>query len=154
MSTSAVAPGCRRWSDARADGGLFTDEVMFPTCPASVAAKRVLVVDDDPRVLEAASQLIAAADGVELAGAVTNGAQALGADAAQPADVALVDVLLPSAAEGVALIQALAARGWRVVATSVSGAQRDATLAAGAKVFVEKAPDPHAVLSALTAGGT
>lgn len=68
--------------------------------------------------------------------------------------VALVDVLLPSAAEGVALIQTLAARGWRVVATSVSGAQRDATLAAGARVFVEKAPDPHALLSALTAGGT
>jgi CheY-like chemotaxis protein len=63
--------------------------------------------------------------------------------------VALVDVLLPSRADGVEFVRALARRGRPVVATSVSAAVRDDALAAGAVRFVEKAPDAQRLLTAL-----
>jgi DNA-binding NtrC family response regulator len=92
------------------------------------------VVDDDPRVLTALAQLLAAHGVPAVAAADAATAVAL---AARGADVALVDTQLPTVGDGVALIGDLAAR-LPVVATSVDSALGPAALAAGATEFTEK----------------
>ena len=110
----------------------------------------MLVVDDDPRVLRALTELIDATDGLRVSGSATNGSDALNVDASAPADMAVVDTLLPTMADGLALIRRLVARGCLVIATSVSGAARAPALAAGAARFVEKDSDARPLLTALS----
>ena len=75
--------------------------------------------------------------------------EALEADQCTSPAVALVDVLLPDLADGINVVRALTLRGRRVIATSVSAGVRNDALAAGAKRFVEKAPDAQWLLAAL-----
>lgn len=112
----------------------------------------VLVIDDDSRVLAAIGQTIALeADLVVVAEAADPTRAMAMADLTDPS-VALVDVLLPDATTGLALVVALAQRpGCAVVAMSVHSSLRAEAVAAGAAAFVEKAGDIQAILDALRA---
>lgn len=112
---------------------------------------RVALVDDDPRVLTAMSELISASGGFWVTGQLSSREDALKRGATEDADVVVVDMLLPALAEGVALTHRLSELGRVVVAISVSGAARDTALAAGASAFVEKGNEPQALLAALVA---
>jgi DNA-binding NarL/FixJ family response regulator len=110
---------------------------------------RVLVVDDDARVRRALHGLIDASGGMQVVATAGDAGDALHADEHAGAAVALVDVLLPARADGLGVVRELAMRGRPVVATSVSAAVRNDALAAGARCFVEKAPDAQPLLTAL-----
>ena len=110
---------------------------------------RVLVVDDDARVRRALHDLIDASEGIRVVATSGDASDALRADESTAPAVVLVDVLLPDRADGLGVVRELARRGRPVVATSVSAAVRDDALTAGARCFVEKAPDVHRLLTAL-----
>ena len=114
---------------------------------------RLLVVDDDPRVRQAIAPTIALEPDLMLVGEAADAATAMTlAEGADPS-VALVDVLLPDEATGLALVRGLDLRpGCAVVAMSVRGGLREAALAAGAVAFVEKAGDIDAILDAIRTG--
>jgi DNA-binding NarL/FixJ family response regulator len=111
---------------------------------------RLLVVDDDARVRSALVQTIAFEADLVMAGDAADAPAALAlAQSARPS-VALVDLLLPDAATGLALVRrlALARRfGCPVVAMSMHGGLRQSALAAGALAFVEKSSDIEAILN-------
>ena len=107
----------------------------------------MLIVEDDPRVRSALSELLAASEGFCVGGVAATARDAL--DAGDWLDVALVDVLLPDLEDGLSVIRALAADGHPVVALSASAAARAASMAAGATTFVEKDSHPDALLAAL-----
>lgn len=109
--------------------------------------RRVLIVEDDPRVRSALSGLIAASDGLCVIGVAATARDAL--DAGDWLDVALVDVRLPDLDSGLLVIRTLAAAGHPVVALSASAAVRAASLTAGARAFFEKDSHPDALLAAL-----
>jgi len=122
------------------------------TNPASglCASRRVLIVEDDPRVRSALSELLAASDGLCVGGLAATASAAAAAAERAVLDVALVDVLLPDLQDGLSVIRALVADGHQVVALSASAAVREASLAAGASTFVEKDSHPDALLTALS----
>jgi CheY-like chemotaxis protein len=95
---------------------------------------RVLVVDDDRRVLTALTQLLQS-EGLHATAANTPHAAWIQLD--QAPDVALVDTRLPHASAGLALIRDLA-RVVPVVATSLDPALRAPALASGARAFTDK----------------
>lgn len=113
---------------------------------------RVLVADDDARVRAAVVQTISLEADLAL---VADAADALAlAESTDPA-VALVDVLLPDATAGLALVAALGRRpGCAVVAMSVRSGLRQAALAAGAVAFAEKASGIDAILEAVRAAAS
>ncbi len=112
---------------------------------------RLLVADDDARVRKAIGQTIALEAGLVMVADAADAAAALVlADRTGPS-VALVDVLIPDEAGGLALIRSLARPGCAVVAMSVRGGLRPAALAAGAVAFVEKSSDIDAVLDTVRA---
>jgi CheY-like chemotaxis protein len=115
-----------------------------------MSSLRVLVVDHDPRVLRALTGLLSATDGLSVSATATTAPDALAADAEHAPDVAVVDLMLPGLDDGLGLVRRLFRRGRVVLATSLSGAAREAGLAAGASGFVEKAGDPEAVVAAVT----
>ncbi|MGB6578834.1 MAG: response regulator [Streptosporangiaceae bacterium] len=112
---------------------------------------RLLVADDDARVRAAIGQTIALEAGLVVVAAAADAAAALVlAESAGPS-VALVDVLIPDEAAGLALVRSLGRRpGCAVVAMSMRGGLRQAALAAGAVAFAEK-DDIDAVLDAVRA---
>jgi DNA-binding NtrC family response regulator len=111
---------------------------------------RVLIVDDDPRVLQAIGSTIALEeDMVSVAEAVDVRTALAVAEETEPS-VALVDLLLPDDITGLTLVRSLTQRpGCEVVAMSVRGGLREAARAAGAVAFVEKSSDIDAVLQAV-----
>jgi DNA-binding NtrC family response regulator len=113
---------------------------------------RLLVVDDDVRVRAAIGQTIALEDDLVTVADAANARSALVvAEEADPS-VALVDVLLPDDMSGLSLVRRLNQRpGCAVVAMSVRGGLRGASLAAGAVAFVEKGGDIDALLDAVRA---
>jgi DNA-binding NtrC family response regulator len=112
---------------------------------------RLLVADDDARVRMAIGQTIALEAGLVMVAAVAHAAAALVLAERTGPSVALVDVLIPDEATGLALIRSLGQRpGCAVVAMSVRGGLGQAALAAGAVAFVEK-DDIDAVLDAVRA---
>jgi DNA-binding NarL/FixJ family response regulator len=113
---------------------------------------RVLVVDDDARVRQAIGRTIALEPDLVLVADAGDAPTALAlAEGAGPS-VALVDVLLPDAMTGLALVGCLEQRpGCAVVAMSIRSGVRHAALAAGAVAFVEKGGDIDAVLNAIRA---
>ena len=114
--------------------------------------RRVLVVDDDARVRQALRALITSSEGLSLAGEASSASEALQADEDLVPDVVLLDLLLPSAREGLAAIHGLVARGREVVALSIRVGLRSAALEAGAAAFVEKGITPEALLDVLRGG--
>jgi CheY-like chemotaxis protein len=116
---------------------------------------RLLVADDDPRVRTAIAETIALEADLIMVAAAADAAVALALAGSAGPSVALVDVLLPDEATGLALIRSLVQRpGCAVVAMSVRGGLRRAALAAGAVAFVEKGSDIDAVLDAIRAADT
>jgi DNA-binding NtrC family response regulator len=111
---------------------------------------RVLVVDDDPRVLQAIAHTVMLEVGMVMVGNAADARTALSiAQDARPS-VALVDVLLPDKVTGLALVRALNQRpGCAVVAMSVRSGLREASRAAGAIAFAEKGGDIDALLHAV-----
>ena len=116
---------------------------------------RVLVADDDARVRAAVVQTISLEADLALVADAADAADALAlAESTDPA-VALVDVLLPDATAGLALVAALGRRpGCAVVAMSVRSGLRQAALAAGAVAFAEKASGIDAILEAVRAAAS
>jgi DNA-binding NtrC family response regulator len=111
---------------------------------------RVMVIDDDGRVRAAIGQTIALEADLAMVADAANAAAALALAERIDPSVALVDVLLPEATTGLALVGRLAHRpGWVVVAMSVRSSVRLDALAAGAVAFVEKGDDIDALLDAL-----
>ena len=113
---------------------------------------RLLVVDDDVRVRSAIAQTVALEPDLVVVAEAADVMSALAlADGADPS-VALVDVLIPDEATGLALMRRLEQRpGCAVVAMSVRGGLRRPALAAGAIAFVEKTGDIDAMLEAVRA---
>jgi DNA-binding NarL/FixJ family response regulator len=109
----------------------------------------VLIVDDDDRVRRALGELVSATSGLAVCGLAANPQEATAADADDAPDVVLVDVLLPTLEDGLALIRDLSRRRRTVVAVSVSGLARGRALAAGAAAFVEKGTSPESLIAAL-----
>ncbi len=110
--------------------------------------RRVLIVDDDPRVRAALTALITATTDLTVAAAVGTARDARAALATRPVDLILVDVQLPHRDDGIGLIQTLSRRHL-VVAMSIDGSRRAPALRAGAADFLEKNGNPDDILEAL-----
>ena len=116
--------------------------------------RRVLVIDDDARVRTALTDLLAStADLAPVVSAATAAEAQAAAEHNGPFDLAIVDLLLPDPATGLALIRGLTPLV-PVIAVSVSGVHRTAALAAGASVFLDKDGRVDALLAALRASLT
>lgn len=113
------------------------------------ARAHVLVVDDDARVRRALCALIDSSPGLSVAGEASSQSRAYEADQALCPDIVLLDILLPSAPEGLEVLRNLAAKGRAVVALSIRGGLRTAAMAAGAAAFVEKYAGGDALLQAV-----
>ncbi|WP_294108514.1 PAS-domain containing protein [Sphingomonas sp.] len=109
-----------------------------PAVTAPVSGQRVLVVDDDPRVVEATLALL------ERDGHDALGTGSVDAALATAADVALVDHDLGAPLDGLALIERLRGRGMRCALVTASGdaALRTRAGRAGVPLFAKPvAPD-------------
>jgi DNA-binding NarL/FixJ family response regulator len=122
---------------------------------ALVEPIRVLVVDDDPRVRSALRAFLLAAARVEVVGVADSPTTAVEIARQNRPHVALVDVLLPEAADGIALLRALA-EGMRipVVATSMDNSLWSTAVAAGAREFLSKGSPPELFLASLRDAAT
>ena len=113
---------------------------------------RVLVVDDDARVRAAIAQTIALEAGLVMVADAADAPTARILAARAGPSVALLDVLLPDAAAGLALVRSLSQRrGCAVVAMSVRDGLGPAALAAGAVAFVGKGAGIDAILDGVRA---
>ena len=81
---------------------------------------RVLIADDEPSVLQLLSDLLAAHGGFEVE-TVGSGKEALDRLATFPADVVLLDILMPGMS-GNDTLSELRARGFQVPAIAITGA--------------------------------
>ena len=123
--------------------------------PGSPNPVRVLIVDDDRRVRQSLSGLIALRDGVEVVGTAPDSAAALEMVRAAGPDTVLLDLRLPEAEDGLGLL-ALLHHDWpsiRIVAMSVQVSLRAAALEAGAIAFIPKGGQPEEIGDALVALG-
>lgn len=98
----------------------------------------VLVVDDDARIRRGLREMIEASDDVRVVGEASSGTLALALDRRLRPDVAVVDVLLPQAADGLRVLAELASRGRPIVAISVCESLGSDAIAAGADRFIAK----------------
>ncbi|MEV6427725.1 response regulator [Nocardia sp. NPDC051463] len=109
----------------------------------------VLVVDDDFRVANLHAGIVESIAGFTVAGTANTVATARALLAAQPVDLALVDVYLPDGS-GIDLVRELHCDSMVLTAATESVSVR-AALAAGALAYLIK-PFPHTVLAARLAG--
>jgi len=113
---------------------------------------RVLIADDDHRVRTALSVLLTSFADFDIVGtsATTDGALTL-ARQHRPT-VALIDILLPEAPDGLALLRALTDElGIPAIAMSIDGALKKSALAAGARCFFDKDSRADQLIAALRA---
>jgi two-component system response regulator DctR len=80
---------------------------------------RVLVVDDDPTVVEIHSRFVLSIDGFALAGSCTNGLNALKRLTTTPVDLVILDIFMPEL-DGVATIHEIRSSGKNVDVIVVS----------------------------------
>ena len=85
-------------------------------------------------------------------GEASSGPEALRVDEQLNPDVVLLDLLLPTAQEGLELLRHLVGRGREVVALTIRVQLRRAALDAGATAFVEKGVSPDVLLEILRSG--
>jgi DNA-binding NarL/FixJ family response regulator len=114
---------------------------------------RLLVVDDDPRVRRALQGALSDVDGLELLAVCGSASELRARGTGRRPDVVLLDVHLPDAGTGLALLGELARAAVPVVAMSAAGGARRAALAAGAAAFVEKDGATDALVAALLDAG-
>lgn len=112
---------------------------------------RVLIADDDPRVRGALRAYLTAVPGIEVVGTAGSTGAALDIARRRAPTVALVDVLIPDARDGLELLHALTGLRIPTVALSMDHGLRARSLAAGACRFVGKGSSPDLLLSALRA---
>lgn len=111
---------------------------------------RVLIADDDPRVRTALSTLVTSYDDLHVVGTCASVADALVMARRDPPTVALVDVHLPEARDGLTLLHVLTT-DLRVpaIAMSIDGGLEPSALAAGATCFFDKANRTDELVAAL-----
>jgi DNA-binding NarL/FixJ family response regulator len=116
---------------------------------------RVLVADDDPRVRTALRTFLSASPGFHVVGVAGNAPAALEMAREQAPSVALVDLLLPDAHDGLGLLRAVTSE-LRIpaIAISIDGGLRTSALAAGACRFLDKDSPPELLLTALRAAAS
>jgi DNA-binding NarL/FixJ family response regulator len=108
----------------------------------SVAGKiRVLIVEGDARVRLGVRALVESFPDLQVVGEASSARVALELVDNAPADVVIVDLALPTAAEGLKLVRELSGNGRSVMAMSIRSGLGPVALAAGAVSFVEK--DEH-----------
>ena len=111
---------------------------------------RVLVVDDDPRVRSALRAFLVAAAHVDVVGVADSATTAVDIANQERPTVALVDILLPEAADGLTAVRVLAdSMRIPVVATSMDSSLRSTAIAAGARGFLSKDSAPDLLLATL-----
>ena len=111
---------------------------------------RVLIADDDHRVRVALRALLCAGDGFEVVADAGSAAAALRLAREHAPSVALVDVLLPEAADGLSLLRALTDElHIPAVAISMYDGMRKSALAAGASEFLGKEGSSERLLTAV-----
>jgi DNA-binding NarL/FixJ family response regulator len=117
---------------------------------------RVLIVDDDRRVRQSLSGLMALREGIDVVGTAGDGEAALALCTAADPDTVLLDLRLPELTDGLGLLAELRRR-WpaiKIVAMSVQVSLRASAIAAGAVAFIPKGGQPEALCDALlTLGG-
>jgi len=100
---------------------------------------RVLIADDDHRVRTALSALLTSTAGFDIVGASATTDSALGLARQHRPTVALVDILLPEAPDGLGLLRAITTElHIPAIAMSIDGGLRSSALAAGATRFFDK----------------
>ena len=109
----------------------------------------VLVVEGDARVRLGVRSLVESFPDLQVVGEASSAPAALELVVDTPAEVVIVDVDLPTAAEGQELVRELARNGRAVIAMSIRSGLGPAALAAGAVCFVEK--DEHGAASLVEA---
>ncbi len=112
----------------------------------------VLIADNDPRVRAALRSFLSASPGLTVVATAADAVTALETARQRAPDVALVDVLLPTAQDGLELVRALTAElNVPAVAISIHGWVRSSALAAGAHCFLDKDGAPELLVAALRA---
>ena len=109
----------------------------------------VLVIEGDARVRHGVRSVVESLPDLQVVGEASSARAALELVVNTPADVVLVDLELPTAAEGQELVRELSRNGSSVVAMSIRSGLGPAALAAGAVSFVEK--DGHGATSLVEA---
>lgn len=108
--------------------------------PRSAGAARiaVLVIEADARVRRGLRSVIESFPDLEVAGEASSVATALELIGQVSPKVAVVDLGLPTAEQGLELVRHLSRNGCLVVATSIHGTLARSAIQAGALCFVEK----------------
>ena len=119
------------------------------TTPTDDRSTRVLVVDNDARVRAALCAFIGSSPDLSIAGEASSPAGAYEANEALHPDVVVLDILRPTAEDGLEVLEYLAATGLAVVALSIRDELRAPALAAGAAAFVEKYAGSDTLLETL-----
>jgi DNA-binding NarL/FixJ family response regulator len=123
--------------------------------PHAVATEpiRLVIVDDDRRVRQSLSGLMALRAEIEVVGTAGDGASALAMVLAASPDTVLLDLRLPEASDGLGLLAELRDRwpAMRLVAMSVQVSLRASAITAGATAFIPKGGQPEAIGDALVA---
>lgn len=113
--------------------------------------RRVLIVDGDARVRRGLRALLEGEPRIEVAGEGATAEQAVQCGAVLRPSVILLDLMLPTAQEGLAAVRLLTAQGRSCIVISWVDALRAAALEAGASGFIEKGASPELVLAAVRA---
>ena len=106
--------------------------------PSKAAKLRVLIVDDDTRVRRALRRLIEYSPDLTVIGEAGSARSAGRLDLELGPDVVVLDLLLPQAPDGMAVLRELRGRDRPVVAISRMGELGPEAMVAGAHAFLEK----------------
>ena len=113
---------------------------------------RVLIADDDHRVRSALSALLTSFADFDIVGTSATTDHALTLARQHSPTVALIDILLPEAPDGLALLRALTEElHIPTIAMSIDGGLKKSALAAGATSFVDKDGRTDRLITALRA---
>lgn len=115
---------------------------------------RVLIVDDHPVVRKGLSQVLEAAEGIEVLAALAGGREAIEAISATPADVVLMDVSMPGL-DGIGATREILRRRPATRVVMLTSYAEDATvlsaLEAGATGYLLKDAEPDEVVRGIRA---
>ena len=113
---------------------------------------RVLIADDDHRVRTALSALLTSSAGFDIVDISATTDSALTLARQHRPTVALIDILLPEAPDGLALLRALTDElHIPAIAISIDGGLKKSALAAGATSFFDKDGSADQLIAALRA---
>jgi DNA-binding NarL/FixJ family response regulator len=143
--------------DHRVSLGLTVCQEPAPGREQEVAGSRgepirVLIADDDHRVRTALSALLGSSAGFDIVGTSATTDSALTLARQHRPTVALIDILLPEASDGLGLVRAITDElHIPAIAMSIDGGLRNSALAAGATRFFDKDGTADRLVAALRA---